>query len=146
MFQILRPLFFLLAAPVVIIVGTLAGIHSANTEQSSMQLTPHPADPAAIVRNLPSVLAGRVMRFDVPAAAIIVQRLDGKTVRVFLKAATVVKFGTIRVRARDIQVGDIVTVIGRPVPNQGVTAALITIMPRKDRQPPTATPAANNGS
>jgi hypothetical protein len=146
MLQLLRPWFFWLAAPVVIIVGTLAGIHSANTEQVSIQLTPHPADPVAIVRNLPSVLAGRVIRFDVPAAAIIVQRLDGKTVKVFLKAATVVKFGPVRVRPRDIQVGDSVTVVGRPVPNQGVNAALITIMPRKDKQPSTATPAANSGS
>ncbi|HEV2038205.1 MAG TPA: hypothetical protein VGQ96_06310, partial [Candidatus Eremiobacteraceae bacterium] len=86
---------------------------------------------------------GRVLRLDLTALAIIVQRRDGKTVSVFLKPATVIKLGPNRVRPRDLQIGDIVTIVGRPVANQGVNATVITIMPRRDRQPQlTPTPGA----
>ena len=138
MLQALRPWVFWLAAPIVIIVGTLAGIQSAHSEQASIQVSTVPADPATILRQLPSVLAGRVVRFDLPALAIVVQRLDGKTVRVFLRPATVIKLGPVRVRPRDLQIGDIVTIVGRPVANQGVNATVITIMPRRNRQPQAA--------
>ena len=143
MLQALRPWVFWLAAPIVIIVGTLAGIQSAHFEQRGIQLSTRPADPAAILRQLPSVLVGRVVRFDLPALAIIVQRRDGKMVSVFLRPATVIKLGPNRVRPRDLQIGDIVTIVGRPVANQGVNATVITIMPRRDRQPQAApTPGA----
>jgi hypothetical protein len=138
MFLVFRPWLFWLAAPVVIMVGTLAGVASAHVEQSGIQPTPQPGSPGAILLQLPSVVSGRVLRFDLPAAAIIVQRRDGKTVRVFLKANTVLKYGLIRVRPRDLQVDDIIIVVGRPVANQGVNATLITIMPRRGRLPPAA--------
>jgi hypothetical protein len=143
MLEALRPWVFWLAAPIVIVVGTLAGIQSAHSEQRSVQASTHPADPSAILRQLPSVLSGRVVRFDVPALAIIVQRRDGKIVSVFLKPATVIKLGPNPVRPRDLQIGDMVTIVGRPVANQGVNATVITIMPRRDRQPQLApTPGA----
>ena len=142
MLQLLRPWVFWLAAPIVIVVGTLAGIQSAHSEQRSIQASTRPADTSAILRQLPSVLTGRVLRVDVPALAIIVQRLDGKTVSVFVKPATVIKSGPNRVRPRDIQVGDMITVVGRPVANQGVNATVITIMPRRARQPQAPTPGA----
>ena len=143
MLLVLRPWIFWLAAPIVIVLGTLAGIQSAHSEQSSTQLPARPADPSVILRQLPSVLTGRVVRFDLPSLAIIVQRRDGKTVSVFVRPATVIKLGPNRVRPRDLQIGDIVTIVGRPVANQGVNATVITIMPRRDRQPQGApTPGA----
>jgi len=141
----LRPWIFWLAAPIVIIVGTLTGIRSAHSEQGSIQLSTRPADPSAILRQLPPVLSGRVVRFDEPALAIIVQRRDGKTVSVFVRPATVIKLGPNRVRPRDLQIGDIITILGRPVATQGVSATVITIMPRRNRQPQVApTPGAEN--
>ena len=132
MLQALRPWIFWLAAPIVIILGTLAGIHSARTEQASIQLAPRPTEqPAAILRHLPSVLTGRILRFDLAALAIVVQRLDGRTVSVFVRPATVIRMAGVRVPPRDLQIGDMITVVGKPVANQGVFATLISIAPRK---------------
>lgn len=139
MLQALKPWVFWLAAPIVIILGTLAGIHSARTEQASIQLTPRPAEPAAILRQLPAVLTGRILRFDLAALAIVVQRLDGRTVSVFVRPATVIKLAGVRVPPRDLQVGDIIVVVGRPVANQGVNATLISIM-RRARAPASLRP------
>ena len=133
MFQALRPWIFWLAAPLVIILGTFAGIRSAQTEQASVQVAPRPAEPAAILRQLPSVLTGRILRFDLAALAIVVQRLDGRTVSVFVRPATAIRMAGVRVLPRELQVGDIITVVGKPVANQGVNATLISIAPRRPK-------------
>ena len=135
MLHALRPWIFWLAAPIVIILGTLAGIRSAQTEQASIQLTPRPSEPAAILRQLPAVLTGRILRFDLAALAIVVQRLDGRTVSVFVRPATVIRMAGIRVLPRDLQIGDMITVVGKPVANQGVYATLISIAPRRPKTP-----------
>jgi hypothetical protein len=130
----LRPYIFWFAAPVIMVLGVVAGIGSASAEQAQPSrpaptVIPRTGNEAA-ARPLPSVVTGQVVLVDIQARTILVERRDGRLVDVLLNGNTVIKLGKIRVRPRDINLGDKVVVVGRPRAKQGVEAAVITVAPR----------------
>ncbi|MEP7198177.1 MAG: hypothetical protein ABI874_00050 [Chloroflexota bacterium] len=136
MLSLLRPILFWLAAPIILVLGTVAGIHSVPADQPPVR----PGSESAVpVRKPPFVVAGRIVRFDLAARTVIVQRRDGKEVNVLIRSTTVVKIGPVRARPINLNVGDAVTVVGRPMlAQQRLDATLITVMPRLSK-PPEAT-------
>jgi hypothetical protein len=131
MLNLFRPWLFWVAAPFVLLVGTFAGIRSVNAEQLAAIPTPITSNTGTAAPRQPAfVVTGEVMQVEQLRRTLVVRRADGKMVNVTLRPATIVKLGTVRVRPLQLQVGDTITAVGRPVVNQGLAALLITIKPR----------------
>jgi hypothetical protein len=131
MFHLFRPWFFWLAAPIVLVLGTFAGVRSVNSEQRTAIPTPGTGSTASAAPRQPAfVVTGEIMQIEPVQRTLVVRRADGKMVNVVIRAVTIVKLGGARVRPAQLQVGDTITAVGRPVVNQGLVALLITIKPR----------------
>jgi hypothetical protein len=131
MFHLFKPWLFWLAAPFVLVLGAFAGVRSVNSEQRLAIPTPIAGNTASAAPRQPAfVVTGEIMRVEPVLRTLVVRRADGKMVSVVIRPATIVKLGGVRVRPAQLQVGDTITAVGRPVVNQGLAALLITIKPR----------------
>ena len=119
--------------PLTLVAAVFAGISSATAEQAARSVAPPPARPgtqAGAVRPQPYAIAGHVLLIDLVSRTMVVRRLDGHLIDVYLIPRTVVRQSGKTIRPRDIQVGDRVAVVGKPHTGGGLDAAVIMVAPR----------------
>ncbi len=135
-----RPAVYWLLAPFVVAAGLLLGITSASAEEAAHNrgalptilptTSPAVQTPRPNTRPAPQALTGRIVQFDPRNQAIIVLTRASKFVSVTLHPTTIARMNGLRVRLRDLRLGDAIVVLGKRNATGGVDAALITIKPR----------------
>ncbi len=143
-FTFLRPQLLWLATPLIMLLGLVAGINSASSEEAARPQPPPRVGGESSAQRPPRYgLVGRVALIDPRSQSIVVQNAkDGRLVTVFVRGKTAIKIGPSRARPRDINIGDQVVIAGKPHPGEGIDATAITVRPRADKSAP-ARPTPN---
>ncbi len=118
--------------PLTLMVAVFAGITSANAEQAarSTNTVPRSGTQSAASRPQPYAIAGHVLFVDLVTRSMLVERLNGQLIDVYLTPRTVIRQGGKTIRPRDIVVGDRVVIVGKPHTRIGIDAVVMTVAPR----------------